>query len=431
MKLIKWTVSVYFFIAGFLLCAEGFVADTWVHNFGNRPSTIKQLCDGSANGKKQFVSGWHEDQETWSSRRIHRAGCGTVNCTITLLFDDNPAHAITCSPIQLFYIPQRSAWVEAYKLRGGNLLCTESGKTVALVGLSLHIGECEVYALRVRKNHTFCVGYYRVLTHNKQFPLLPLAIMARIGVAFGTGAVAGSTAGGFFGPVTCAGGFTIGGIVCALATCATMGHELYHYRMQIGTYEIERKFSSAPDVSIMSVHPCQTIEAPSKGTMLVNVPLPPKDVREHDRCGNMQLPDTVHTGGCRIPNAGCGGKPAELEDQRTGAGCVQGSLMAILAQGNEQAVTPIITVEELLKDCKSGEKTRGVTTQYEREGGFEEAKQDFQKLGVTGVRAIPKGLAGVLPDGRTISVRIDSTAGFPTIQIDNVNDSKNKIRYTG
>jgi|GEM_PF-1450591 len=448
MKLMQYIGLASAFVIGLQLCAEGFIADTPVYNFGNKPSTIKQICDHIGKGKKQFVSSWHETKGTWASRQIRRAGQGTINCTITLKFDDYPGHDVTCSPMQLFYNTERSQWVEAYKLHVGDMLRVESGNTIQLAGLCVHEEESVIYALRVRKDHTFCVGYYRVLTHNKNFPLLPLAIMARIGVAFGTGAVAGSASCGWLGPITCAGGFTIGGVVGALVTCATISHELYQYHVQINTGEVEHALSSS------NVHPSRAIEAPSKGTALVNVPLPPQDIREQKGCGNIQLPDILHTGGCgytdqsalvatgcgRTPQylvipelpTGCGSKPAEIEDQCRGIGCFPGRVMSAFAQENGQAATPVKTVEELLEECKPGETTRGVSTQYEREGGFEEAKQDFEKLGVTGVHAIPTGLAGVLPDGRTISVRSDSTAKLPTIQIDEtMSKGKTKIRYIG
>jgi|SRR5579863_442454 len=442
MKLMQYTGLASAFVISLQLCAEGFIADTPVYNFGNKPSTIKQICDHIGKGKKQFVSSWHETKGTWASRQIRCAGQGTINCTITLKFDDDPEHDVTCSPIQLFYSAERSQWVEAYKLRVGDILSTESGKTMQLANLSLHEQESILYALRVKKNHTFCVGYYRVLTHNKQFPLLPFAIMARIGVAFGTGAVAGGAAGGLLGPITCAGGITIGGFVSALVTCAAVGHELYQYRMQVDTGDIERALSSSNGAGTAYVHPSQAIEVPSKGTAFITVPLPPQDIREQKGCGNIQLPDILHAGGCRIkqpvddthsrPQIGCGRTPAELEDQRGVIGCFPGRVVSAFAQESGQETTPTKTVEELLKDCKPGKKTGGVSTQYEKEGNFEEAKQDFEKLGVTGIHEIPIGLAGILPDGRTICVRNTSTTKLATIQIDEtMSKGKTKIRYTG
>jgi len=106
--------------------------------------------------------------------------------------------------------------------------------------------------------------------------------------------------------------------------------------------------------------------------------------------------------------------------------------VSAFAQESGQETTPTKTVEELLKDCKPGKKTGGVSTQYEKEGNFEEAKQDFEKLGVTGIHEIPIGLAGILPDGRTICVRNTSTTKLATIQIDEtMSKGKTKIRYTG
>jgi hypothetical protein len=446
MKLMQYTGLAYAFVIVLPLCAEGFVADTSVHNFGSKPATIKQLCDHICHGKQQFVSSWHEKKGTWASQQIRRAGCGTTNCTITITFDDNPAHDITCSPIQLFYDAERTQWIEAYKLHVGDRLCTESGNTIQLAGLCVHEQESILYALRVKKNHTFCVGYYRVLTHNKHFPLLPLAIMARIGVAFGTGAAAGGAACGWLGPITCAGGFTIGGIVGALATCAAVGHELYHYRMQIDTYKIERALSPS------NIHPSQAIEAPSKGAAFITVPLPPQDIREQKGCGHSQPLDMVHTGGCgyadqpvliatgcgRTPqhlviselSIGCGGIPTEFEDQPKGVGCFPGQVVSAFAQESGQAATPVKTIEDLARECKPGKETKGKSRQYEKNGGFEQAEQDFETLGPSNVRPIPTGKAGTLPDGRTVNVRTESSFETPTLEVLNKETGRKiKIRY--
>jgi hypothetical protein len=137
MKLIEYTALAYIFVPVMQLCAEGFVADTLVYNFGTRPSTIQQICDHVAHSKRQIVSSWHEQKNRWASQAVRRAGTGTVNCTITLVFDDNPDHDIICSPIQLFYDSRYSAWVEAYKLHAGDRLLTESGNAIQLIDIAL------------------------------------------------------------------------------------------------------------------------------------------------------------------------------------------------------------------------------------------------------------------------------------------------------
>lgn len=218
----------------------------------------------------------------------------------------------------------------------------------------------------MKKNHTFCVGYYRVLTHNKQLPLIPLALIARIGVAFGSGAAAGASAGSFFGPVSLAGGFTIGGVISAVATCAAIGHELYQYRVQVGTYEIEQIMSSKHDKNTMYCNPCQTLDAPSKGTSLVNVPLPTEDIREQKGCGDVEVPEVGLSGGCNAPPIddavgklpiGCGGIPAELEIPDSGCLVYSFAREKTKQEGNERYAGPWVrNWNEFFETCPVGQQ---------------------------------------------------------------------------
>jgi hypothetical protein len=233
--------------------------------------------------------------------------------------------------------------------------------------------------------------------------------------------------------VSLAGGFTIGGVIGAVATCAAIGHELYQYRVQVGTYEIEQMMSSKHDKNTVYCNPCQTLDAPSKGTSLVNVQLPPQDIREQKGCGDVEVPEVGLSGGCKAPPIddavgklpiGCGGIPAELEIPDSGC------LVYSFAQESENDNISIKTIEEILKDCKPGKETSGKTEQFEKVGGVQEAEQDFESLKLSNIRNIPKGKVGDLPDNRTVNVREDSSFGSPTLEIfHKITRKKIKIRY--
>ncbi|WP_078552216.1 hypothetical protein [Bacillus alkalicellulosilyticus] len=85
-------------------------------------------------------------------------------------------------------------------------------------------------------------------------------------------------------------------------------------------------------------------------------------------------------------------------------------------------------VDDILKDATTGRATKGRATQYDKSGGYNQAMDDFNNMGVTNIREIPNGRVGTLPDGRTVSVRNKSSDGRPTLEIF---DGKNsiKIRY--
>ena len=80
-----------------------------------------------------------------------------------------------------------------------------------------------------------------------------------------------------------------------------------------------------------------------------------------------------------------------------------------------------------------GEKTKGRTKNFDKEGGFDQANKDFNDLNPENVRDITdskggKGRTGVLPDGRKINVRPNSSDNRPTIEIQR-GKNKIKVRY--
>ena len=80
--------------------------------------------------------------------------------------------------------------------------------------------------------------------------------------------------------------------------------------------------------------------------------------------------------------------------------------------------------EPPVPDATPGRKTRGPTSQWTKPGGMAEADRDFDDKHPENVRPPPGGgRVGVLPDGRKIIVRPDSSDGRPTLEI------QDKSRY--
>ncbi|MFC4075492.1 DUF4244 domain-containing protein [Salinithrix halophila] len=86
------------------------------------------------------------------------------------------------------------------------------------------------------------------------------------------------------------------------------------------------------------------------------------------------------------------------------------------------------SVDNILEGATPGRATKGKAKQYEKAGGFDQARKDFNSLGVTNVKEIPGGYVGKLPDGRTVNVRNKSSDGRPTLEIYEGKKST-KIRY--
>lgn len=88
-----------------------------------------------------------------------------------------------------------------------------------------------------------------------------------------------------------------------------------------------------------------------------------------------------------------------------------------------------LTVEDILRDAKPGEKKRSAK-QFEKSGGLDKALEDFESLTLTDIKDIDKGKVGKLSDDIMVNVRSDSSAHKPTLEIYNEKTGKSiKIRY--
>lgn len=86
----------------------------------------------------------------------------------------------------------------------------------------------------------------------------------------------------------------------------------------------------------------------------------------------------------------------------------------------------------VLQGTCPGDKTNGRSKQREKPGDFNDALADFDKMRLSDVKDKSNGekkmKVGKLPDGRTVTVRNQSTDQRPTLEIPNGKE-KIKIRY--
>jgi len=96
-----------------------------------------------------------------------------------------------------------------------------------------------------------------------------------------------------------------------------------------------------------------------------------------------------------------------------------------------------LTINDILLDAKWTGKTGGTNGNpgadiYEKPGGMDQADKDFDALNPSGVRPIPGGRVGTLPNGDKINVRDKSSPPkkWPTLEVQNPDGvSETKIRY--
>jgi hypothetical protein len=198
-----------------LLEAHGFGGSTGVRADSGRCMPIEAITRGF-----DWVASYALDSDTVVLASVAAAGKATTNCyfRITLRRDvhEQCESQIVCTPSQLFYLPERAQWVPAVALEVGDALLGLAQRHEIIEYIEFVAQPREVYILEVANHHTFFVGcsHHAVLTHNM---LAPVGIWVGISIAFGEGAAFGGSAGSFLGPITCAGGIIIGGVVGILA----------------------------------------------------------------------------------------------------------------------------------------------------------------------------------------------------------------------
>lgn len=130
-----------------------------------------------------------------------------------------------------------------------------------------------------------------------------------------------------------------------------------------------------------------------------------------------------------IPGIGDAASGGKIGVKAVGAGADALSAAGKGAKA-EKATGVTKTVDDILAKSIPGKTTKGKTMQYETTGGYEQALNDFYALGPTNVYKSGETTVGALPDGRSVNVRESSTRDLPTLEIQEANGRKTKLRYS-
>ncbi len=92
------------------------------------------------------------------------------------------------------------------------------------------------------------------------------------------------------------------------------------------------------------------------------------------------------------------------------------------------------SIEDIISESSPGRATKGPTTQYMKQGGYNETLDDFNALKPTDTKDINTnwgtGKTGTLPDGSHVTARPGSSQGSPTLEIRNPTNGRGiEIRY--
>ena len=87
-------------------------------------------------------------------------------------------------------------------------------------------------------------------------------------------------------------------------------------------------------------------------------------------------------------------------------------------------------VENLMNSSTPGRRTKGKSSQYERQGNLSKATEEFYSLHPSPIRQDGETTIGLLPDGRIANVRSYSSSGLVTLEIFDPKTGKSiKFRY--
>lgn len=215
------------------LSGHGFCTKTLIKQ-GDVYQSITYLFQNHYN-QKQLISSYDFNSGALTNRVIKSVGESKSNCYFQISFDNNPNNDIKCTPSQEFYDVNAQHWIPALQLHTKDTLLSAYG-TYTITSIKFVKSPLKVYALEIENMHNFFVGTQAILTHNM---LIPWALNAGLCLSFGAGAVAGSSAGGCFGPITLIGGAALGGIV-GIAIKIFADDERSKYKLYFDVDTIER-----------------------------------------------------------------------------------------------------------------------------------------------------------------------------------------------
>ena len=461
----RFCLALVAFLQTAVLLGHGFSADTLVLLANNAWQDISTVCYRTQK-KKIAVASYDATSSYQTTSKTTRGGRSKSNCFIRFGFNerlkDSNQHEVACTPTQEFYNARTHQWIPTYKLKiGEELLCANNTrKTIAYISLIQE--PLNIFTIEVKHTHTFFVTQHSLLTHNM---IIPVAFSIGMSVPFG--ASAGGTAGGFFGPVTFVAGLAIGCAVGALVKIVcnnkiptysveaynthdfekhvkqqpqvttfsepqvvlspdyvTTQHSIQHESLSTGDEHIHYDESNQPLFSTTIINPPK--EKPGCGDTTQNKPLilvtPADPMPVFQNPGYRPLSDEAR----KMLSGGCVIIPIPESERESN----------ILFTEEKTAEEVISIINELEKNAKPGEETKGKTKQYIVNGTYDDAVNKFNELTPKNIKPISSndgktGFIGNLTDGRTANVRTDSTHGAPTLEIyDPSNGKKLKFRYT-
>lgn len=331
---------------------------------------------------------------------------------------------ITASRNQKFYLPVLDKWVAAQDLTKQDYLLDMYGNHVEILNITYLEKLVDLYDITVAHEHNFFVSEQNILVHN---------------IAFLAAAPAATVIGGKVGAFAMAYGAKIA--AACFAGCFIYKTSRDNAKQQLLTQQVKQNqikqeqllHAQVNSSSLLSLSTQQNKELIVSQAPSQNLPL----VKQEQSQKIEQPEQTIEPLVGPAPAVPIPVVPEKVEI-KPAKEIKQPEVNTELGDSTSEVSVPkVLTTEELkaaldkiLADAKEGRKTNGKSTQFEKPGGYVEAKEDFDSLHPTDVKDIPDGETGILADGRHVTVRRGSKDGRPTLEIhDKTTKDTIKIRY--
>ena len=336
---------------------------------------------------------------------------------------------LTVTPDQLLYLPKIKSWVAAKDLKPDDLVLSIKGDLVPVISTEQIKKAMQVHDITVRDQHNFFASKLGILVHNEPVTLAIVGATAlELIAAYGAEAAVIGTVGYFAAQELSKPSDSPNTAFPTRTAHYTEADKGFRFQMEQEAERQKREREShSEEYKFESESQTKKAEVKKVVNHKAN-PAPANPLNKNEAAGKIsealgtKKPDkgVLEAGGKQVNL----GKPVDKEEFK--------KTDEVEKKDNEEKdKEPIVkTVEDLQKEAaissKQSTKSDNVK-QYEKPGGYDKAKEDFEALNPSNVKEHPNGTTvGMLSGGRIVNVRENSKETRPTLEI---KEGKKSIKF--
>lgn len=320
-----------------------------------------------------------------------------------ILEDDS---TLCVSHDQKFFLPEHNTWRMACMLSPDDIFIQQNGNNVKVKKIIQSDKKKLLRFIYVDKYHNFFAGENCVLAHNL---VLGVYLAFELACLLKVGAIAGAVALRAYLPDLVE-KITGKNIRPALQATESIAGPLYNgyeslqqqssRKFGFQPHQHERSLPIEPDHYYPLPEGFQPVQLDHPGYITPLEPVRDNGILVFDPYPTPNIQPT-------------GFQPVEIDDTH---GIHETPITTL---DRDIIIAQNITIQDLINDSQPGKKTHKAHQYIRPPTGFQGANEDFDRLGLSDITYGPRSgmRKGFLPDGRTVSVRAESTEGSPTLEV--------------